>query len=151
MQKTNVTTVMTIVNYDVYQPSSFVDETPNETPERHQTKHQKDTRKTRSNNDKKEKNGNNTYSDDFSEWWKAWGKGSKANAFKRWEEKRKAGYLPKLSDLMNISKQYHEYCIQNDRSLKDSEGWINGQFWEGKWFLDNQSQINPQLNLSEFV
>ena len=56
MQKTNVTTVMTIVNYDIYQPSSLANETPSETPERHQTKHQKDIRKTRSNNDKNDKN-----------------------------------------------------------------------------------------------
>jgi len=78
----------------------------------------------------------NTYSDDFSEWWKVYGVGTKANAFTAW--KKQGLNNSDVSLLIAEAKKYKEYCQSADRSLKDGQGWLNGRFWESTWTHEAQ-------------
>jgi len=56
-QKSNVTTLLTVVNYELYQSSNKANDIPNNTTNGHQTVKQTDTNK-KDKNEKKEKNNN---------------------------------------------------------------------------------------------
>lgn len=54
-QKNNVTSIITILNYEVYQSGDTQNDTPNDTPERHQKDTKRYTNKKKENNEKKKK------------------------------------------------------------------------------------------------
>ena len=88
------------------------------------------------------------YTPEFEAWWELFGRrGSKLKAFGRWEEHRES--MP--PDLDRITKQYTDYCRNNDRSQKDAEGWINGRMWESDWSSGGPpAKAEPQPGTPEY-
>lgn len=76
------------------------------------------------------------YTADFLEFWKCCGKGSKPNAFKNW--KSESG-KPVVSELITIYARYKAHCEQNERTLRDTQGWISGRMWETEWSVAKSS------------
>ena len=114
-QKNNVTTVITITNYDKYQGDE------------HQTEQQKDTKpnskKTHYKNVKNDKNEKNKeYTSDFEGFWEVYGrKGNKAKAFACWAKLN--------SDDIEIIRQRlpaYLYKTRNDLTYrKDAQTYLN--------------------------
>lgn len=77
------------------------------------------------------------YTEDFSEFWKQCGKGSKPNAFKNWKSERDK---PEVSELIKSHISYKSHCLSADRTLRDSQGWISGRMWESEWVVESKPQ-----------
>lgn len=88
---------------------------------------------------------NELYTEDFSEWWKCYKTGSKAQAFKAW--KKQGMHSLDLDELISKTEQYKNYCVSVERSYKDGQGWINGRFFETEW--THEAQGTKTVNADE--
>jgi len=140
-ESTKTGRLITICNWETYQSKEGLS---NKATNKALTKDQQSSNKALTPN----KNGENGkkqnvdgYSDEFSEWWAVYKKGNKSAAFKRWKEQK-----PNLPvNLIELTRQYLDYCKKTDRALKDGEGYLNGRYWEGEWTEQAQG-FSEKLN-----
>jgi len=106
-QKTNITTLNEIVNYNLYQAGG----TPSGTPNGHQT----DTKRYTNKNDKKgKKEKNKRYTSDFETFWKAYPeKIGKQPSWEKWQK-------------INNSRPPLETILKAIEKQKQSDKWKNG-------------------------
>ena len=71
------------------------------------------------------------YSEQFNQWWVSSGrKGSKGDAFVRWNE---CTSLPPIYELVKATEKYVAFCVANERTQRDGAGFISGKLWESSW------------------
>jgi len=126
-QNNNVTTLITITNYHMYQKHDTLNGTPSDTPKGQQ----KDTKRYTNKNDKKEKKGKNSiYTPNFLIFWEAYPKKEgKGAAFKSY----KNILLPKptLKEILSsleIIKKSEQW--QTKKYIPNPATWLNQRRWE---------------------
>jgi len=136
-QKNNVTTLITIINYNEYQLNGTANRTASGIANEQQIEQQTNSKSTTNNNGNK-KNNENKYSDDFEKWWSGYKHGVKSKAFEAW--KKQIGKMPELYILIQSTKKYLDYCMVNDRRIKDGQGFLNQRYWENDWNIKTNNQ-----------
>jgi hypothetical protein len=125
---TNDGRVISICNWDTYQGA---DSETNKIINKALTNDQQSSNKALTTNkkDKKDRKDKDVYSVDFEDWWRIYRKGSKASAYKRWKQHQ--AILP--TNLIELTREYLEYCREADRFVKDGEGFLNSRMWTSDW------------------
>lgn len=85
------------------------------------------------------------YSDSFLEWWQVYPrKESKGDAWKAWEQLRKAKQLPAVDDLKAAAKSYGARGNE-PQFLKLPGGWLRDRKWEDE---ASASSSQPQRGMT---
>ena len=124
-QKNNVTTLITIINYESYQEGS----TAKRTPDGQQT----DSKRYRNKNGKNGKNEKKeTYTAEFEQFWGAYPrKANKKKAFEAWQKLN--GNSPSVEELLKIlegQKKNKDWLKDGGRFIPYPSTWLNGHRWE---------------------
>jgi len=122
-QKTNITTLNKIVNYNLYQTGS----TPSGTPNGHQT----DTKRYTNKNEENDKKGKNkeTYTSDFETFWKAYPeKKGKKPSWEKWQKINNS--RPSLEILLNAIKNQKQSDNWKKGFIPNPLTWLNQARWE---------------------
>ncbi len=146
LKQDNKTSIITICNYNVYQSKKNEDETPNDTPERHQ----KDTRRNTNKNVEKKENVNKeiSYPEEFIKLWTDYPntKGSKSQTLKNYQTTKKSLSGEQIySACMNSTKKQEE-----DKSLPFQLSNLVGQKYRAdlKELLNYKSPVDEEIRLS---
>lgn len=86
-------------------------------------------------------NGKVEYTPEFEEFWTSYGVGGKKPSFESWKKQKPTP--EERAAILSCIPVYKAYCTENQRSLKDGQGWINGRFWETDW-KNQPKQANPK-------
>lgn len=122
-QKTNVTSVITIVNYNKWQ----IGEPPNEPPNEPPKGHQKDTKRTTNKNEKNEKE---IYTTSFLSFWQKYPKKTgKGGAFKSYQNiKSPKPTLEQILKSLNEHQKSDQW--QTKQFIPNPSTWLNQRRWE---------------------
>lgn len=127
-QKNNVTTLISIVNYNIYQIGGTADSTPNGTASSTANGQQTDT-----NNKGNKGKGilKEIYSPIFEKFWEQYNrKGSKSEAWKEWKGLR---IESNENVLMDMFSHVERYKASTERQfMKDADRYLKYKYWEGK-------------------
>ncbi|HLA29284.1 MAG TPA: hypothetical protein VJZ49_15465 [Syntrophales bacterium] len=136
-QKNNVTSLITIIKYDLYQSSDTANDTANDTAEKQQKNSRQDTNK----NVKNVKNvKNKTYTSDFISFWDCYPKKvAKDAAWKSWQKRN--GERPDIAVLISAvenQKKSEQWAKDGGQFIPHPASWLN----QGRWDDEAPAQEN---------
>ncbi len=145
-QKTKLTSVITIVNYDMYQSDSTTDGTTSSTTDGQQT----DIKRYRNKNDKNDKNDKkqtktSTALSRFDEFWKAYPKKkNKGTAEKAWKKLSLGnGLFDKVIAGVERAKGTPDWQKENGTFIPHPASWLNARGWEDEILKPDIPQPTP--------
>lgn len=142
LQNDNVTTLLSINNYEIYQSNGRADELANDSASDSANdsalREGKRVPNNKTNKENKFNKGKDDYSDDFLTWWSAYPnyrsrKCKRKQCYQKWKALKRAGELPDLEELLDALDRHRR---KGDWTKDDGAYWpgpfpyLNGQQWE---------------------